>query len=90
MNKDKMPWTLEFSRKTLKDIKKIKAANLASNLTKLLEIVKADPYRPPYEKLPGNLQGYYSRRINIKHRLVYAVDDTTKVVRVVSIWSHYE
>ena len=26
---------------------------------------------PPYEKLVGDLAGKFSRRINIKHRLVY-------------------
>jgi len=28
--------------------------------------------------------------INIKHRLVYSVDEGTKIIRVVSVWSHYE
>ena len=83
-------WTIEFSRRALKDVKKIKAANLASNLKRLLKIIKEDPYKPPYEKLSGNLQGYYSRRINIKHRLVYSISDDNKVVRVMSVWSHYE
>ena len=27
----------------------------------------------PYEKLIGNLSGSFSRRINIKHRIVYEV-----------------
>lgn len=85
-----MAWTIEFSRGALKNAKKIRSANLGSNLKKLLDILKQNPYDPPYEKLSGNLQGYYSRRINIKHRLVYAVDDAAKVVRVVSMWSHYE
>ncbi|MEL7067446.1 MAG: type II toxin-antitoxin system YoeB family toxin [Cyanobacteria bacterium J06581_3] len=38
----------------------------------------------------GNLQGYYSRRINIKHRLVYSVNSKEKIVKIVSVWSHYE
>ena len=44
----------------------------------------------PYEKLSGNLKKYYSRRINIQHRLVYSIDEENLVVKVVSIWSHYE
>jgi len=40
--------------------------------------------------LVGNLNGAYSRRINIKHRIVYEVRETEKVVRVLRMWSHYE
>lgn len=85
-----MTWKIEFSRSALKDAKKLKSANLEANVRDLLKILKSNPYTPPYEKLSGNLKGYYSRRINIKHRLVYSVNDQTKVIRVVSVWSHYE
>ena len=74
----------------LKDVKKLKSANLENNVKKLVDILKQNPYTPPYEKLSGDLQGYYSRRINIKHRLVYSIDDITKTIRVISVWSHYE
>lgn len=85
-----MAWKIEFSRTALKDAKKLKSVNLEKKVKELLEILKSNPYQPPYEKLSGNLKGYYSRRINIKHRLVYSVNDETKTVRVVSVWSHYE
>lgn len=85
-----MDWKIEFSRSVIKEAKKLKSANLDSNLKSLLEILKRNPYEPPYEKLSGNLKGYCSRRINIKHRLVYSVNEETKTVRVVSVWSHYE
>ena len=85
-----MNWTVEFSRAALKDAKKLKSANLDSNVRTLIDILKNNPYDPPYEKLSGNLKGYYSRRINIKHRLVYSINDDEKIVRVVSVWSHYE
>jgi toxin YoeB len=85
-----MVWKIEFSRAALKDAKKLKAAKLAANVSLLLEILRQDPYEPPYEKLSGNLKGYYSRRINIKHRLVYSVHEETQTIRVVSVWSHYE
>ena len=83
-------WTIKFSRQVLKDTKKLRAANLDNKVRQLIAILKVNPYEPPYEKLSGNLQGYYSRRINIKHRLVYSVDATEKIIKVVSIWSHYE
>ena len=42
---------------------------------KLIDIMKENPYQnpPPYEKLTEDLKDYYSRRINIQHRLVYLV-----------------
>ena len=85
-----MEWKIEFSRTALKDAKKLKSANLEVKVRELLEVLKSNPYQPPYEKLSGNLKGYYSRRINIKHRLVYSVNDRAKTIKVVSVWSHYE
>jgi len=85
-----MTWKIEFSRNTLKDAKKLKSAKLDGNLKELLNILKSNPYEPPYEKLSGNLKGYYSRRINIKHHLVYRVDDNNKTIKILSVWSHYE
>ncbi|MGB5594837.1 MAG: Txe/YoeB family addiction module toxin [Crocosphaera sp.] len=85
-----MTWKIEFSRKALKSVKNLQAANLQNNVKQLIKILKDNPYTPPYEKLSGNLKGYYSRRINIKHRLVYSINDETKVIKVVSVWSHYE
>ncbi|MDG0819709.1 Txe/YoeB family addiction module toxin [Staphylococcus equorum] len=40
------------------------------------------------EKLVGNLSGYYSRRVNQEHRLVYTVDDDA--ILVVSCRYHYK
>ena len=54
---------------------------------------------PPYEGLVGNLKGYYSRRINIQHRLVYqvfhepGVMDGTEYegpIKMARMWTHYE
>jgi Txe/YoeB family toxin of toxin-antitoxin system len=84
-----MAWTIKFSRNALKDAKKLRSANLADNVNQLVEVLKQNPYRPPFKKLSGNLQGYYSRRINIQHRLVYSIDEENKTVKVVSVWSHY-
>jgi Txe/YoeB family toxin of toxin-antitoxin system len=38
----------------------------------------------------GNLAGAYSRRINIRHRLVYQVLDDRNIVKVIRMWTHYE
>ena len=56
-----------------------------------IEIIKKYPFKnpPPYEKLVGNLNGSYSRRIHIQHRLVYEVREDEKKVRISRMWSPY-
>ena len=85
-------WNLVYSKYALKDAKKISAAGLKDKTLVLLEILKADPFQnpPPYEKLVGDLQGGYSRRINIQHRLLYEVFRKEKTVRILRMWTHYE
>lgn len=39
------------------------------------------------EKLKGNLAGFYSRRIDTEHRLVYTVDE--KQISIISCRYHY-
>ena len=51
---------------------------------------KPVPIAPSYEKLTGDLQGLYSRRINVQHRLVYEVLEDAKTVKIVSLWTHYD
>ncbi|WP_331775447.1 Txe/YoeB family addiction module toxin [Sulfurospirillum sp. 1612] len=81
-----------YSTLALKDAKKLSSASLDKKAKELIEIIKKDPFQnpPPYEKLVGNLQGSYSRRINIQHRLVYEVKEDNKVIRISRMWSHYE
>ncbi len=87
-----MSWTLLFSKQSLKDAKKLKSANLWKNAEKLLDVLRQNPSQnpPSYEKLVGDLEGAYSRRINIQHRLVYQVKKQEKVVRILRMWTHYE
>ncbi len=80
-----------YSKLALKDAKKLSSANLDMKAKDLIEIIKKNPFQtpPPYEKLVGNLDGSYSRRINIKHRMVYEVREIDNVVRISRMWSHY-
>ncbi|MGI6076464.1 MAG: Txe/YoeB family addiction module toxin [Pyramidobacter sp.] len=57
-----------------------------------MEIIRNDPYQTPplYEKLRGDLKGAYSRRINLKHRLVYEVLEAEQTIKIISLWTHYE
>ena len=58
----------------------------------LIEVIKSNPFQnsPPYEKLRGELKEFYLRRINVQHRLVYQVFEEKNIVKIVSLWSHYE
>ena len=70
----------------------MKKTNLWKNAEKLLDVLRANPFQipPPYVKLVGDLEGVYSRRINIQHRLIYQINKEEKVVRVLRMWTHYE
>lgn len=83
-------WQVILSKQAKKDAKKIASSGLKPQTQILLEILQDNPDRPPYEKLVGNLAGYYSRRINIQHRLVYEIHGKERIVRVLRMWSHYE
>ena len=85
-------WQVKFTKEAEKDKKLLKQAGLAERAKKLLNVLSINPYQTPpsYEKLVGNLKGYYSRRINIQHRIVYKVYDETKIIVVHAMWTHYE
>ncbi len=85
-------YSIVFDKKALKDIPKLKAAKLAGKAKALIKIIRENPFQspPPYEKLQGDLQGAYCRRINIKHRLVYEVLEEQQIVKIISMWTHYD
>ncbi len=41
------------------------------------------------EALKYDLSGKYSRRINDEHRIVYDIDEKTKIITVFSLRGHY-
>ena len=85
-------WEIILSKKAQEDLKKIKKFGLFDKVKALIIVLRENPFLspPPCEKLVGNLKGCYSRRINIKHRLVYRVIKETKTVEILRMWSHYE
>lgn len=85
-----MGYHVKIKNNAKKDLPKLKAAHLHKKLDELLIVLKSNPYQtpPPYEKLVG--VPYYSRRINIQHRLVYSIDEPSQTVTILSVWSHYE
>ena len=81
-------YTVVYTKAAAKHITLLKSANLDKRAKKLVDLITENP--PPYEKLLGDMNGLYSRRINIHHRLVYQVFSEEKTVKIISMWSHYE
>ena len=90
-----------YEKQAAKDIKNLKAAGLDKKAKELIEIVRVNPFQKPpaYEGLVGNLQGFYFRRINIQHRLVYQVyvdpisidgEEYEGTVKIIRMWTHYD
>lgn len=81
-----------------KDIQKLKKENakLAAKVWELLLSIQESSYtglgKP--EALKGNLQGWWSRRIDGKHRLIYQIEgeeeeEQEKVIVLASCYGHY-
>lgn len=90
-----MSYQIAFTDKALEGIEKLKKAGNKPALTKirkLLDELTEHPYtgtgQP--EQLKYELAGFWSRRINHEHRLVYAVDEKTITVTVISAKGHYQ
>lgn len=84
-------WQLFFSKRAAQDAKKLLSSNLKNKAEELLNLLEINPMLnpPPFKKLIGTLNGYYSRRINIQHRIVYSVNIENFEIRVLSMWTHY-
>lgn len=94
-------YRIVYEKQAVKDIKNLKSVRLDVKAKKLVELLKENPFQnpPPYEALVGNLQGVYSRRINIQHRLVYQVYNESVelngiryegTVKIIRMWTHYD
>ena len=85
-------WKLVFTKQAQKDAKKLSASGLRTKAETILDVLRKNPFQnnPSHEKLVGDLEGAYSRRINIKHRLVYQVLKRSKTGKIIRMWTHYE
>jgi toxin YoeB len=84
-------WTVVFTRQAQKDARRVARSGLREKAEELLEVLRRNPRQspPPFEKLVGDLEGAFSRRINIQHRLVYQILDSERTVKVLRMWTHY-
>ena len=85
-------WKLVYTQQAQKDAKKLKCSRLKHKAQNLLDTLQINQFQnpPPYEKLVGDLNGVYSRRISIQHRLVYEVIQSEGIVKILRMWTHYE
>ena len=85
-------YSIVYTKRAISDIVKLKEAGLDKKAISLIDLLRDNPYvsPPTFEKLKGDFNGAYSRRINIKHRLVYQVNDNEKIVKIIMMWTHYE
>jgi toxin YoeB len=85
-------YEIVYTKKAVKDIPLLKAAKLDEKAKALIELIREYPYKTPprYETLRGDMAGAISRRINIKHRFVYEVQEEIKTVKMISMCSRYD
>lgn len=94
-------YRIVYDNQAAKDIKNLKAAGLDQKAKELIAVIRKNPDQIPlpYKKLVGNLDGFYSRRINIQHRIVYQVYEETLsiegtgyggTVKIIRMWTHYD
>lgn len=99
-----MGYKLKYTRQADRDARKLEQSGLDKAAIKLLVVIQNNPFQnpPPYEKLKGDLQDLYSRRINKQHRIVYDVLPNDEhlsdangevykgIVKIIRMWTHYE
>ncbi len=88
-------YVLKYQDDAKKDLAKhVKSGNkpIINKITKILKELKEHPYegtgKP--EQLKYDLSGYWSRRLNREHRIVYRVEENIVTVTIVSAMGHYE
>lgn len=87
-----MSYTIKVKSSAKRDLKKIKGSYLEKSFLEIIEQLKQNPYQKnqSFEKLVPPIKDFYSRRINVQHRVVYKVNEENKTVVIYSAWGHYE
>ena len=84
--------TIQLNEQALDDLKywSINNQKLLRKIFDLMEAIKRNPTegigKP--EPLKGNLKGFWSRRINDEHRIVYSFSN--EAIFIISCRSHYK
>lgn len=89
-----MSYTLEFTPRAIADIEKLKKSGNKVILKKLQTLLAEISIHPETgtgkrEMLKHEFAGYWSRRVNKEHRIVYSIDNSKIKVVVISVKGHY-
>lgn len=93
-NQDRRYMEISYKPYALDDIAFFKKSGnkpLMKKIQSLLSEIEINPYtgKGKPEALKHNLSGYWSRRINDEHRIVYKVLEELNVVEIYSLRGHY-
>ena len=81
-----------FTQMAIDEMNRFKSGQqqLAFKILELITDIQKNPFsglgKP--EALKGNLKGYWSRRINDEHRLLYKV--TNEIIEIYKCYGHYD
>jgi len=80
-----LSWKIVYTKQALKDKEIAYENGFKEKINTLLLLLTKNPFEPypPFEKLVGELNGAYSRRINHQHRLLYTVHEEQKTVKII-------
>lgn len=89
-----MSYQVQFTEKALQGIEKLKKSGNKSLLRKLKTLLDEHTMHPysgtgQPEQLKHDFTGFWSRRLNREHRIVYAIDEKIITVTVISVIGHY-
>jgi toxin YoeB len=85
---------VDFTKEALKDLKYFKKRNdrtIQNRITQLIQAILENPYKGigNPEVLKYGLTGFYSRRIDSEHRLVYEINEKREQIIIISLRNHY-
>lgn len=87
-------YLIRYKETAIKDLQKHKKAGNKSIMNKISQLITELEDHPfsgtgKPEQLKYELSGYWSRRINKEHRLIYQVEDNIVTVIIVAAFGHY-
>lgn len=80
------PFQVVIARRAQKDIETLNAAQ-KKKLARIFARLAREPYAG--KRLLGDLQGYWSLRLNRRDRVVYRIDEENRIVYVLRARTHY-
>ena len=85
---------IDFTEEALLHLKYFQKLNDRRILKKIRELLDSILENPTHgigkpEQLKHNYSGFWSRRINHEHRLIYKVLENENIIRIYSLKGHY-